>query len=90
MVARRGSMMVDACGKQCFTAGVDITVGQAKAALGIKTDAELARLLGVSKQAISNLGGDDSALPDGRQWQLRAMRPDLFPAPEAKAVNRAA
>ena len=67
-----------------------ITVGQAKSALGIKTDAELARTLGVSKQAISNLGGDDSALPEGRQWQLRAKHPDLFPAPEGEAVNRAA
>lgn len=61
---------------------MSITVGQAKAALGIKTDTELARLLGVSKQAISNLSGDDAPLPEGRQWQLRAKFPDRFQVPQ--------
>lgn len=44
----------------------------------MKTDAELARFLGVTKQAIGQAGGDDAELPDGRQWQLRALRPDIF------------
>lgn len=73
--------MVDFSGKRCFTGAVNITKGQAKAVLGIDTDAELARHLGVSKQAISNLGGDEAVLPEGRQWQLRAQHPDKFPSP---------
>lgn len=71
---------------------MNITKGQAKAALGITTDADLARHLGISKQAISNVGGDDALLPEGRQWQLRAKHPELFPAPAPsdKEVTRAA
>lgn len=56
---------------------MDITKQAAKAALGIKTDTELAAFLGVTKQAVSSWG-DDSPLPDGRQWQLLALRPDVF------------
>lgn len=67
---------------------MSITKGQAKAALGINTDSELARFLGVTKQAVSQIGDDDAELPDGRQWQLRALRPDIFgPAPDKSEAS---
>jgi len=62
---------------------MDTTKRQAKALLTIKRDVDLARLLGTTKQAVSRWQ-EDEALPDARQWQLRAMRPDLFPAPAPK------
>lgn len=54
-----------------------ITKALAKQLLGLSTDAELARLLGPTKQAVCRWGENDP-LPEGRQWQLRALRPDLF------------
>lgn len=57
-----------------------ITKRSAKQLLGLPTDAALARLLKISRQALRPLEQDDP-LPEGRQWQLRAMRPDLFPLP---------
>ncbi len=57
-----------------------ITKRSAKAALGLRTDADLARVLRVKRQALTKVA-DDSPLPEGRQWQLRALRPDLFPVP---------
>lgn len=56
---------------------MDMTKDIVKRALGIESDAELARYLGVSRGAVW-LWGDDEPIPDGRQWQLRALRPDLF------------
>lgn len=60
---------------------MDMTKRSVKAALAFDTDVELAKFLGISKQALSRVG-EDEPLPEGRQWQLRAKRPDLFPAPE--------
>lgn len=61
---------------------MDITKRSAKAALGLNTDTDLARLLGISKQAVSQMAEDDP-LPEGRQWQLRAKFPETFPAEAA-------
>lgn len=61
---------------------MQMTKRSVKAALGFETDVELAKFLGISKQALSRTSDDDE-LPEGRQWQLRAKRPDLFPAPTA-------
>jgi DNA-binding XRE family transcriptional regulator len=61
---------------------------EAKALLGLTTDADLARLLGISRQALHAID-DDEPLPDGRQWQLRALRPDLFPLPDGQGTNAA-
>lgn len=58
---------------------MDMTKRSVKAALEFDTDVELAKFLGISKQALSRVG-EDEPLPEGRQWQLRAKRPDLFPA----------
>jgi hypothetical protein len=59
-----------------------ITKRTAKEALGIQTDADLARVLRIKRQALTKVA-DNDPLPEGRQWQLRAIRPDLFPAPGA-------
>lgn len=56
---------------------MDMTKRSVKALLGFEKDTELARFLGISKQAVSQMGDDDQ-LPEGRQWQLVAKRPDLF------------
>lgn len=69
---------------------MQITKRSAKAALGFLTDVEFASFLGCSKQAVSKML-EDEPLPDGRQWQLRALRPDLFPLeqgapPQAEAA----
>ena len=59
---------------------MNTTKAEAKRLLGIDTDAKLARFFGVTRNA-ANLWGEDDPLPDARQWQLRALRPDLFPTP---------
>jgi len=56
---------------------MQLTKRSVKDALGFTKDIELARFLGVSRQAISRIGEDDF-LPEGRQWQVCALRPDLF------------
>lgn len=63
---------------------MDMTKRSVKAALGFEKDIELANFLGISKQAVSQMG-DDEPMPEGRQWQARAKRPDLFPAEDAPA-----
>ena len=68
---------------------MDITKRSAKKALGFETDVELAKFLGVTKQALTRVS-DDEALPAGHQWQLRAKRPDLFPVPASNPLDSAA
>lgn len=61
---------------------MDMTKQAVKAALGFQKDTELATFFQTTKQAVGNWP-DDKPLPEGRQWQARALRPDLFgPAPE--------
>ena len=67
-----------------------MTKRSVKQTLGFTKDIELASFLGISKQAVSQMG-EDEPLPEGRQWQVRALRPDVFPAPiqgEDAPVNR--
>lgn len=45
-----------------------------KQALGLTTDAELARFFQVKRQAVCKWG----EVPEGRVWELKAKRPDLF------------
>lgn len=54
-----------------------LTKRSAKQALGLKRDAQLADFFGISRQAVSKWAANDP-LPEGRQWQVRAMRPELF------------
>jgi len=67
---------------------MSISKREAKAILGLKTDADLARFLGISRQALHAID-DDEPLPDGRQWQLRALRSDLFSLPYEQGKNAA-
>ena len=63
-----------------------MTKAAVKAALKIETDAGLAALLGIGRWAVGQWPAD-KAIPEARQWQLRAMHPDLFgPAPEGEAA----
>ncbi|RRU23605.1 hypothetical protein [Stenotrophomonas sp. 278] len=72
-----------------------ITKAMAKKALGFSQDTQLASFFGTSKQAVGRWPEDDP-LPDGRQWQARALRPDLFgdsrqlPANDEPATGAAA
>lgn len=59
---------------------MEITKRQARDALGFTFDRQLAELFNIGKGAVSAWREDDP-LPDARQWQLRALRPDLFPTP---------
>jgi hypothetical protein len=63
-----------------------ITKRSAKQALGVERDADLARVLGVSRQLVYMWGGDDAELPAGRQWELRARFPKLFPTRKRRAA----
>ena len=70
---------------------MNITKRAAKAALGIETDAELARFFhdAPTKQA-ANQWPDDEPLPDARQWELIARRPDLFGQASGATAEQAA
>jgi len=59
---------------------MEITKRQAREALGFKFDRQLAELFRIGKGAVSAWGAD-APLPDARHWQLRALRPELFPTP---------
>ncbi|PJL51618.1 hypothetical protein B9Y74_05585 [Stenotrophomonas maltophilia] len=48
-----------------------------KKLLGLESDAELARFFDVSRGAVFHWP-DDEPIPDSRQWELKARRPDLF------------
>lgn len=71
--------MVDTSSNPWLTMGMEITKRQAKEALGIKTDAELARFFikPISRQAIHKIG-EDEPLPYGRCFELLARKPELF------------
>lgn len=60
---------------------MEMTKRNVKAALGFDTDAELARFFGIGRWAVGQWP-DDKPIPEGRQWQLRAKRPELFPEPD--------
>lgn len=62
-----------------------MTKTSVKQLLCIETDAELARFFDTTRQAI-DAWPDDKPIPSGRQWELRARRPDVFQAPDDKAA----
>ena len=64
---------------------MDMTKAAVKSALGFSTDVELARFFKTTRQAVWRWP-DNEPIPEGRQWQLRAMRPDLFRASKQKAA----
>lgn len=57
-------------------------VFRAEAGLERFTDADLARFFKIGRWAVGQWD-EDEPIPDGRQWELRAKRPDLFPTPAA-------
>lgn len=69
---------------------MDITKALIRSALGLKTDTEIAEFFGTSKQAVGQWGSDDKSIPEGRQWQAKALRPDVFgPAPKRQKARAA-
>lgn len=60
---------------------MDMTKRNVKTALGIETDADLARQFtpSIGRWAVGQWP-DDEPIPTGRQWELRAKFPHLFPA----------
>ena len=58
---------------------MDMTKRAVKKALDLDTDADLARFFEIGRWAVGQWP-DDEPIPDGRQWELRAKRPDLFSA----------
>lgn len=56
---------------------MSLTKQSLKAALGVKSDADLARFFNCTRSAV-NQWSDHEPVPEARQWQVRALRPDLF------------
>jgi hypothetical protein len=56
---------------------MDMTKASVKTALGVETDAELARFFGITRAA-THQWKDDEPIPELRQYALRDKRPDLF------------
>jgi hypothetical protein len=71
-----------------YSSPMDMTKRAVKQALGITQDTQLARFFGTTKQAVGRWD-EDELLPDGRAWQARALRPDLFPVPADEQQDRA-
>jgi len=69
---------------------MNLTKALIKQALGFETDAQLAQFFDTSKQAVSQWGDDSVAIPLGRQWQAKALRPDLFGDQQAQKGRRRA
>ena len=61
---------------------MEMTKPQVKDALGIQTDAELARQFTpeIGRWAVGQWS-DDKPIPAARQWQLHAKNPDKIPPP---------
>ena len=64
------------------------TLTEAKAALGIETNAEFARFLGLPRQSMTGRE-DDKPIPDAWCWKAAQKRPDLF-APKPMKNRRKA
>ncbi|MGV7193742.1 hypothetical protein [Xanthomonas axonopodis] len=63
-----------------------LTKKMVRDALGFTLDRELADFFGTTKQAVSRWP-EEAPLPDGRQWQARALRPEAFgPGTDAQEV----
>jgi hypothetical protein len=57
--------------------GMNITKAQAKKLLEVETDADLARFFEIGRWAVGQWP-ENEPMPELRQLQLRARRPDLF------------
>lgn len=68
---------------------MNMTKRQIREALGCTLDKELAEFFGLGKAAIS-AWGEDETIPEGRQWQARALRPDVIPEPGPRRSREAA
>jgi hypothetical protein len=68
---------------------MNLTKPELKERLGFTTDTQVAEFFGTSKQAV-HAWGDDKPLPQGRQWQAQALRPDVFGAPVRKRGKQVA
>ncbi|MGE7137914.1 hypothetical protein ACQKIE_09835 [Luteibacter sp. NPDC031894] len=64
---------------------MDMTKRNVRQALGFRFDIELARFFRVSKGAVSQWA-EDEPIPEVRQWQAKAKRPDLFGDESIKAA----
>lgn len=60
-----------------YTQPMKMTKREVRACLGFVLDKELAQFFGVGKAAVSQWH-ENKPIPVVRQWQLRALRPDLF------------
>ncbi|WP_223621194.1 hypothetical protein [Lysobacter sp. ESA13C] len=67
---------------------MDMTKTAVKSALGLDTDAELARFFDTTRQAVDKWP-DEKPIPMGRQWELRARRPDIFSTDELVELDGA-
>lgn len=56
---------------------MELTKTSLKRALGVKTDADLARFFNCRRSAV-NQWPADKPIPKGRQWEVQVRRPDLF------------
>lgn len=70
---------------------MEMTKRAVKEALGIQTDAELARQFTppIGRWAVGQWE-DDKPIPVGRQWELRAKFPQTFPPEPAVQPDREA
>ena len=64
---------------------MNMTKREVKTALGIERDADLARIFDIGRWAVGQWP-DDQPIPQGRQWQLRAKYPELFPIQDSTAA----
>lgn len=62
-----------------------MTKTQVKAALGVETDAELAKIFDIGRWAVGQWS-PDKPIPEGRQWQLCKLYPDQIPLPTQEAA----
>ena len=60
-----------------------MTKRNVREALGYDRDVQLAAFFGIGKAAVS-AWPEDAPIPEGRQWQARALRPDVFGPEENK------
>ncbi|WP_313217502.1 hypothetical protein [Stenotrophomonas sp.] len=65
------------------------TLAQAKTALGIETNAEFARFLGLPRQSMTGRRDEDQ-LPDAWCWRAAQKRPDLFKPASVSRRKKAA
>lgn len=56
---------------------MDMSKTGVKKLLGLESDAELARFFNVGRGAVYHWP-DEEPIPESRQWELKARRPDLF------------